>query len=137
MCAVVDHQIRETASSTRSVTNSDHQITITASSTRSVTSPRSPDHCIQHPVCDKLTCMIARALAGQVVHTFVNVGQPKVIVKSHRLRLVLRAHCPQVVRTALVDAASVSSLITTSEAVIVESPEEKKGPAMPAAPDMY
>jgi chaperonin GroEL len=43
----------------------------------------------------------------------------------------------QVVRTALVDAASVSSLITTSEAVIVEAPEDKKAPAMPAAPDMY
>jgi chaperonin GroEL len=39
-----------------------------------------------------------------------------------------------VVRTALVDAASVSSLITTSECVIVEAPEEKK-PAMPT-PDM-
>lgn len=49
----------------------------------------------------------------------------------------------QVVRTALVDAASVSSLITTSEAVIVEAPEEKKNGAGPAggygagAPDMY
>jgi len=39
-----------------------------------------------------------------------------------------------VVRTALVDAASVSSLITTSECVIVEAPEEKK-PGMPS-PDM-
>jgi chaperonin GroEL len=38
----------------------------------------------------------------------------------------------KVVRTALVDAASVSSLITTSECVIVEAPEEKKaGPPMP------
>lgn len=35
----------------------------------------------------------------------------------------------QVVRTALMDAASVSSLITTSECVIVESPEEKKASA--------
>lgn len=43
----------------------------------------------------------------------------------------------KVVRTALVDAASVSSLITTSECVVVEAPEEKKGgPAMPPA-DMY
>jgi chaperonin GroEL len=44
----------------------------------------------------------------------------------------------QVVRTALVDAASVSSLITTSEAVIVEAPEDKKAaaPSYPA-PDMY
>lgn len=31
----------------------------------------------------------------------------------------------KVVRTALVDAASVSSLITTSECVIVELPEDK------------
>lgn len=37
----------------------------------------------------------------------------------------------KVVRTALVDAASVSSLITTSEAVIVEAPEEKKAAPMP------
>ena len=44
----------------------------------------------------------------------------------------------EVVRTALVDAASVSSLITTSEAVIVEAPEDKKpAAAYPPAPDMY
>lgn len=41
----------------------------------------------------------------------------------------------QVVRTALVDAASVSSLITTSECVIVEAPEDKKA-AGPPMPDM-
>ena len=35
----------------------------------------------------------------------------------------------KVVRTALVDAASVSSLITTSECVIVEAPEDKRGAA--------
>ncbi len=40
----------------------------------------------------------------------------------------------KVVRTALTDAASVSSLITTSEAVIVEAPEDKK--AAPPMPDM-
>jgi len=40
------------------------------------------------------------------------------------------------VRTALVDAASVSSLITTSEAVVVEMPEDKKMPSIPP-PDMY
>jgi chaperonin GroEL len=40
----------------------------------------------------------------------------------------------KVVRTALVDAASVSSLITTSECVIVEAQEDKKG--APAMPDM-
>ena len=38
----------------------------------------------------------------------------------------------KVVRTALVDAASVSSLMMTSECVIVDAPEEK--PA--GAPDM-
>jgi chaperonin GroEL len=47
---------------------------------------------------------------------------------------------PQVVRTALVDAASVSSLITTSECVIVDAPQDKQPAA--AAPgagygDMY
>ena len=43
----------------------------------------------------------------------------------------------KVVRTALVDAASVSSLITTSECVIVEAQEDKKQvPSMPS-PDMY
>ena len=36
----------------------------------------------------------------------------------------------QVVRTALVDAASVSSLMMTSEAIVVEAPEDKKA-AMP------
>lgn len=35
----------------------------------------------------------------------------------------------KVVRTALMDAASVSSLITTSEAVVVEAPEDKKAAA--------
>lgn len=48
------------------------------------------------------------------------------------------ARNPQVVRTALVDAASVSSLITTSEAVVVEAPEERKPAAGGVAPpDMY
>ncbi len=48
------------------------------------------------------------------------------------------APSPQVVRTALVDAASVSSLITTSECVVVEAPEDKKPAAgYPPAPDMY
>ncbi|CAI9117943.1 OLC1v1019435C1 [Oldenlandia corymbosa var. corymbosa] len=38
----------------------------------------------------------------------------------------------KVIRTALVDAASVSSLLTTTEAVVVELPkEEKAAPAMP------
>ena len=32
----------------------------------------------------------------------------------------------QVVRTALLDAASVSSLMMTSEAIVVEAPEDKK-----------
>jgi chaperonin GroEL len=49
-----------------------------------------------------------------------------------------RAARPQVVRTALVDAASVASLITTSECVIVDAPEDKKAPAMPGGMDgMY
>ncbi len=39
----------------------------------------------------------------------------------------------QVVRTALVDAASVSSLMMTSEAIVVEAPEEKGAPAGPPA----
>ena len=43
----------------------------------------------------------------------------------------------KVVRTALVDAASVSSLITTSECVIVEAQEDKKPMPNMAAPDMY
>lgn len=37
----------------------------------------------------------------------------------------------KVVRTALVDAASVSSLITTSECVIVDAPQDKQAPAGP------
>ena len=40
----------------------------------------------------------------------------------------------KVVRTALVDAASVASLLTTSEAIIVEHKEDK--PAMPAGGGM-
>ncbi|XP_021987323.1 chaperonin CPN60-2, mitochondrial [Helianthus annuus] len=36
----------------------------------------------------------------------------------------------KVIRTALVDAASVSSLLTTTEAVIVELPKDKESPAM-------
>eukprot|EP01026_Neomeris_dumetosa_P072829 TRINITY_DN74349_c0_g1_i5.p1 TRINITY_DN74349_c0_g1~~TRINITY_DN74349_c0_g1_i5.p1 ORF type:complete len:451 (+),score=112.24 TRINITY_DN74349_c0_g1_i5:116-1354(+) len=48
----------------------------------------------------------------------------------------------KVVRTSLVDAASVASLITTSEALIVEKPEEKSGGGMPGGgmggmDDMY
>lgn len=54
------------------------------------------------------------------------------------LSFISMLQCSQVVRTALTDAASVSSLITTSEAVIVEMPEDKKMPGgMPAPPDMY
>ncbi|KAI7743591.1 hypothetical protein M8C21_000790 [Ambrosia artemisiifolia] len=42
----------------------------------------------------------------------------------------------KVIRTALTDAASVSSLLTTTEAVIVELPkEEKESPAMPGMGD--
>ncbi len=39
---------------------------------------------------------------------------------------------PQVVRTALLDAASVASLLTTAECIIVEAPKEAAGPAGPA-----
>ncbi|WCJ24180.1 Chaperonin GroEL [Euphorbia peplus] len=43
----------------------------------------------------------------------------------------------KVIRTALVDAASVTSLMTTTEAVICELPkEEKDGPAMPSGMGM-
>ncbi|KAJ4844998.1 hypothetical protein Tsubulata_038574 [Turnera subulata] len=43
----------------------------------------------------------------------------------------------KVVRTALVDAASVSILLTTTEAAILENPNEKKPPSrMPAMDDM-
>jgi len=40
----------------------------------------------------------------------------------------------KVVRTALENAASVAGLMLTTEAVIVEKPEENKGPEMPAMP---
>jgi len=40
----------------------------------------------------------------------------------------------KVVRIALENAASVASLMLTTEAVIVEKPEENKGPEMPAMP---
>ena len=42
----------------------------------------------------------------------------------------------QVVRTALVDAASVSSLITTAEAIVVDAPKEDRAPAMPGGGGM-
>ncbi|CAN1242695.1 Chaperonin CPN60-2, mitochondrial [Linum perenne] len=43
----------------------------------------------------------------------------------------------KVIRTALVDAASVSSLMTTTEAIITESPkDEKESPAMPGGMGM-
>eukprot|EP01024_Parvocaulis_polyphysoides_P008675 TRINITY_DN12596_c0_g1_i2.p3 TRINITY_DN12596_c0_g1~~TRINITY_DN12596_c0_g1_i2.p3 ORF type:complete len:121 (-),score=39.24 TRINITY_DN12596_c0_g1_i2:211-573(-) len=42
----------------------------------------------------------------------------------------------KVVRTSLVDAASVASLITTSEALIVEKPEDKKEMGMGGAGGM-
>jgi len=48
----------------------------------------------------------------------------------------------KVVRTALVDAASVASLMTTTEAMVVEAPNNEKGasgggsPGMPGMPGM-
>eukprot|EP00798_Chlamydomonas_sp_ICE-L_P030687 gene30687-35714_t len=43
----------------------------------------------------------------------------------------------KVVRTALIDASSVASLITTSEVVIVEAPQDKMSGGMAPPPDMY
>lgn len=42
----------------------------------------------------------------------------------------------KVVKTSLIDASGVASLLTTSEACIVEAPEENKGAAAPAGPPM-
>jgi chaperonin GroEL len=42
----------------------------------------------------------------------------------------------KVVRTALVDAASVSSLITTAEAIVVDAPKDDRAPAMPGGGGM-
>jgi len=88
--------------------------------------------------------MSRAVIARQDIHTFTPFD---LLATAPPLRLSLPfsklpdedTHSPsQVVRTALVDAASVSSLITTSECVIAEAPEDKKsaGPAMPS-PDMY
>ncbi|MCI0532537.1 MAG: chaperonin GroEL, partial [candidate division Zixibacteria bacterium] len=47
----------------------------------------------------------------------------------------------KVARTALENAASIASLLITTEAVIADKPEEKKAPAMPGGGgyggDMY
>ena len=43
----------------------------------------------------------------------------------------------KVVRTALLNAASIASLLITTEALVSEIPEKKKGPAMPPGGDMY
>ena len=54
------------------------------------------------------------------------------------MKLMMQAGAPpawlllQVVRTALLDAASVASLLTTAECIIVEAPKEAAGPAGPA-----
>jgi chaperonin GroEL len=43
----------------------------------------------------------------------------------------------KVVRTALQNAASVASMLLTTEALVAEKPEEKKAPGMPSGmPDM-
>ena len=42
----------------------------------------------------------------------------------------------KVVRTALENAASVASLLLTTEAGVHEIPEEKPSPGMPPSPDM-
>ncbi len=45
----------------------------------------------------------------------------------------------KVVRTALQNAASIASLLLTTEGLVAELPEEEKGPKYPAPPggDMY
>jgi chaperonin GroEL len=43
----------------------------------------------------------------------------------------------KVVRTALQNAASVASLLLTTEAILTDIPEEKKPPAMPGGGEMY
>jgi chaperonin GroEL len=42
----------------------------------------------------------------------------------------------KVTRTALQNAASIASLLLTTEAIVVEKPEENKAPAMPGGGGM-
>lgn len=73
----------------------------------------------------------AEGVYGDLVNKGI-IDPLKVTPVFHTLYLVLFT---QVVRTALMDAASVSSLITTSECVITDIPEDKK--AAPAPPPDY
>jgi hypothetical protein len=57
---------------------------------------------------------------------------PKTLPAHSASLLAAHPSCLQVVRTALVDAASVASLLTTAECIIVEAPKSEA----PAAPGM-
>ena len=57
--------------------------------------------------------------------------QPSALQEGHCAILEQCCARLQVVRTALVDAASVSSLMMTSEAIVVEAPEDKKANGPP------
>jgi chaperonin GroEL len=50
---------------------------------------------------------------------------------THPIKLSVGGYGVQVVRTALLDAASVSGLMTTTECIIVDQPEKNPMPAMP------
>ena len=43
----------------------------------------------------------------------------------------------KVTRTALQNAASVATLLLTSDALVADIPKEEKAPAAPGGPDMY
>ncbi|ABX31876.1 chaperonin GroEL [Petrotoga mobilis SJ95] len=43
----------------------------------------------------------------------------------------------KVTRSALQNAASIASMLLTTEVLVAEEPKEEKGPEMPATPDMY
>lgn len=71
-------------------------------------------------------------------HSTLHVCRPlcAVCCSSSGVQHVLKGCCKpvvallsQVVRTALSDAASVSSLLTTSEAIVVEAPKKESPPA--------
>jgi len=51
--------------------------------------------------------------------------------RRHATRARARARAAQVVRTALLDASSVSSLMMTSEAIICDAPEPAKAMGPP------
>jgi chaperonin GroEL len=98
--------------------------------------------------------IVARALAEPARQLAINAGQEGSIIVEH-----LKEQKPgwgfdvmkgtfvdmfkagivdpaKVVRSALQNAASVAGLLLTTEAMVVEEPEEKEGPAMPPMPPM-